>query len=162
MHNRIYQLSTEPISKQEYIGEDNIESGEMVSIDYAYETKEGERTAHIIELVADILPKGMFILDTDCETLIYQGGFTEWRKEYLTLIQTKTAEITAANIMEWIGPTFQLQKAIVNPLSTDTLFVTDFAAGYALAERSREFMAMVSRLHKGDKLYIGAILGYHF
>lgn len=162
MHSKIFQLSTEPISKEEYIGTENIENGEMVTMDYAYDIKDEGRTALIISLVADILPKGMFVLDTDCATLVYQGGFSQWRKEYLSLIQAKTAEITTANIMDWIGPTFQLQKAIVNPLMTDILFVTDFAACYALAERSREFMSMVSRMHKGDKLYIGAILGYHF
>jgi len=162
MHNIIYQISSEPISEKAFIGTDNIENGDMVSIDYAYDTKAEERSEFITALAEEVLPKGMFTVNADGETLTYQGGFAEWRKTYLALIRTKAADINAENIMEWIGPTFQLQKAIVNPLCTDALFVTDFAAGYALAERSREFMAMVSRMHKGDTLHIGAIVGYHF
>lgn len=162
MHSKIFQLSTEPISKEEYIGTENIENGEIVSIDYAYETRDEERKELIATLVNEVLPEGMFTISPDEESLTYNGSFPQWCKDYLRLLQTKTAEITTANVMEWIGPAFQLQKAIVNPLMTDILFVTDFAACYALAERSREFMTMVNRMHKGDKLYVGAILGYHF
>lgn len=64
--------------------------------------------------------------------------------------------------MKWIGPTYQLQKAIVNSLETNTLFVTDYDTSYALAERSKELKTMIERLDKGAQLYIGTIAGYHF
>ena len=55
----------------------------------------------------------------------------------------------------------QLKKAIINPLGVDALFVTEFYGGAGTAERSADLMDIIARLKKGDRLYIGAILGYH-
>ena len=59
MHSLIYQISTEPISKAEYIGTDHIEAGEMTTIDYAYDIDTAKRKALIKELAGRILPKGI-------------------------------------------------------------------------------------------------------
>lgn len=162
MHSLIYQISDEPINKEAYISTDHIEAGDMAYIDYTHETEENERKTLIKELAERILPKGMFTVSQDGETLTYQGGFAEWRKSYIQNILTKAATITEENVMKWIGPTYQLQMAVVNPLDTGTLFVIDFDTYSALAERSREFMTMIERLDKGAQLYIGTIAGYHF
>lgn len=162
MHSIIYQISNQPISKEEHIGVDHIEAGDMTSLDYAYESSEEERKENIRCLVEHILPKEMFSLNEDGETIVYQSGFAEWRKSYLDTIHTRMADINEENIMKWVGPAYQLQKAILNPLCTDALFVTDFSNGYGLAERSRELMTIIGSLEIGDKLYIGAVFGYHF
>lgn len=47
MHSIIYQISNQPISKEEHIGVDHIEAGDMTSLDYAYETSEEERKENI-------------------------------------------------------------------------------------------------------------------
>lgn len=162
MHSIIYQISNQPISKEEHIGVDHIEAGDMTSLDYAYETSEEERKENIRCLAERILPKDMFSLSEDGETLVFQSGFAEWRKGNLDTIHTRVADINEENIMEWVGPAYQLQKAILNPLCTDALFVTDFSNGYGLAERSRELMTIIGNLEIGDKLYVGAVFGYHF
>lgn len=162
MHSIIFQISDQPIAKEEFIGIDHIEAGDMTSFDYAYENSDEERKECIHDLVGRILPKGMFTLDEDGETLVFQGGFTEWRKSYLDTIRCKVEDIDEGNIMKWVGPAYQLQKAILNPLETDALFITDFADCYGLAERSRELMTMIGNLQTGERLYIGAVVGYHF
>ena len=78
----------------------------------------------------------------------------------LDLIRTRTEAINEENIMEWIGPAYQLQKAIVNPLDSVDYYVTE-SDSYGTAERSRDLMLMVGRLEAGAKLYIGEVLGYH-
>lgn len=78
----------------------------------------------------------------------------------LVLIRTRTEAINEENIMEWIGPAYQLQKAIVNPLDSVDYYVTE-SDSYGTAERSRDLMLMVGRLEAGAKLYIGEVLGYH-
>lgn len=104
----------------------------------------------------------MFTIAPDGEAIVYQGGFTTWRKSCLELLRAKTADINEEdNIMEWIGPSYQLQKATVNPLGCGSYFVTEASGGYGTAERSRDLMLMVGKLETGAKLYIGAILGYH-
>ena len=161
MHDTIYQISTKSIANPDYLNIDNIVAGEMASIDYIYENTEEGRSFDLKRLIEDILPKGMFTLNAD-NTLTYNGGFSEWRKTYLELIRTKMADINIGNVMQWVGPTYQLQKAIVNPLETGSLFVMDFYNGGGTAERSADLMRMVGDMKKGEKLHIGAIYGYHF
>lgn len=160
MHGIIYQISDSPIDRDNYIGVDTVSEGDMAGFDYLYDTTEEERRKQIQYLVEHTLPKGMFTIDTDGETIVYQGGFSEWRKTYLDLIRTRTEAINEENIMEWIGPAYQLQKAIVNPLDSVDYYVTE-SDSYGTAERSRDLMLMVGRLEAGAKLYIGEVLGYH-
>lgn len=160
MHGIIYQISDSPIDRDNYIGVDTVSEGDMAGFDYLYDTTEEERRKQIQYLVEHTLPKGMFTIGTDGETLVYHGGFAEWRKTYLDLIRTRTEAINEENIMEWIGPAYQLQKAIVNPLDSVDYYVTE-SDSYGTAERSRDLMLMVGRLEVGAKLYIGEVLGYH-
>ncbi|MDY4020089.1 MAG: hypothetical protein SOZ80_04855 [Prevotella sp.] len=159
MHSNIFQISTEPIEKKRYCNPDDIDGGDMVSLDYAYDTKTEERTALIRSLVENILPQGMFTLNPDTETLTYNGGMAEWKKKYVADIQRHAMEVDEQNVMKWIGKAYHLQIAIANPLDTACLFITE---EYAPAEHSRELMLMIDRLQEGEQLYIGAILGYHF
>lgn len=161
MHGTIYQISNKRVDRDDYINEDSVSEGEMAGFDYLYDTKKEERRERIQNLAENVLPKGMFTIAPDGEALVYQGGFAEWRKSYLELLRTKTTDINEENIMEWIGPSYQLQKAIVNPLDCASYFVTEANGGYGTAERSRDLMLMIDRLEAGAKLYIGAILGYH-
>lgn len=161
MHGTIYQISTEPVDLNDYISEDTVSVGDMAGFDYLYDTEKEERQERIQNLVENVFPKGMFTIAPGGEAIVYQGGFTTWRKSYLELLRAKTADINEDNIMEWIGPSYQLQKAIVNPLGCCSYFVTEASGGYGTAERSRDLMLMVGKLETGAKLYIGAILGYH-
>ena len=161
MHGKIYQIGTKPIDSDDYVDIDVISEGEMVCFDYLDDTEPMERKHLIRAFVDNTLPKGMFTVDADGETLTYQGGFAEWKKQYIELLHNRVAAIDETNIMDWLGPTRQLQKAIVNPLNTDVYFVVDFGNGYATADRSRDFMYIVKDLEPGAKLYIGAILDYH-
>ena len=160
MHGIIYQISIQPIDPDDYIGVDTVAEGEMADFDYLDDTPEADRHEHIQYLVDHTLPKGMFIIDTDGGTLVYQGGFAEWRKTYLSLLRTKTEAISEENIMEWTGPVYQLQKAIVNPLDSADYFVIEEICNGS-AERSRDLMLLISQLEVGAKIYIGEILSYH-
>lgn len=161
MHSLIIQISDRPIAEDSYIGIDHVEAGEMASIDYCDEIEQSERKGVISNLVNRTLPAGMFTINPDGETLTYRGGFTEWCRLYVRSLHEKAMAINEASVFKYIGPAFQLQKAIVNPLATDTLFVTDFADGMGTAERSRQLMQTIADLQIGAKLYIGAILNYH-
>lgn len=160
MHNTIYQISTEPIAERDILRIDNIVAGEMASISYVCENDEDGRNFDIKRLVEHILPKGMFTLSDD-SILTYNGGFNMWKKSHFDKIKALSAQLKPANVMKYNGPIGELKKAIVNPLGTVALFVTDFYGGGGTAECSADLMDMVSALKKGDKLYLGAILGYH-
>ena len=160
MHSTIYQVSTEPIAERDLLRIDNIVAGEMASISYVSENDEDGRNFDIKCLVEHILPKGMFTL-SDENTLTYNGGFNMWKKSHFDKIKALSAQLKPANVMKYSGPIGELKKAIVNPLGTAALFVTEFYGGSGTGECSADLMYMVSELRKGDKLYLGAILGYH-
>ena len=160
MHSTIYQISTKPIAENDYLNIDRIVVGENASISYVCENSEDGRKFNIRFLLEHILPKGMFT-PIEESTLTYNGGFAIWRKSHFDNIKAISAELTPANVMKWNEPIGQLKKAIINPLGTDALFVTEFYGGAGTAERSADLMDIIARLKKGDRLYIGAILGYH-
>ena len=94
--------------------------------------------------------------------MTYNGGFKEWTKEYVAELQSRAKDIKPENVMQWIGPSYQLQKAIINALDTETLFVTDFWDTNGVAEKSTSFMQYVEKLTPGEVLHIGQVLDYHF
>ena len=55
MHGIIYQISTEPIDCDDYIGDDTVSAGDMAGFDYLYDTEKEERQEHIQYLVENIL-----------------------------------------------------------------------------------------------------------
>ncbi len=158
MHSLIFQISNCPIVEDNYIGIDHVEAGEMASIDYCDEVEQSERKSVIDNLVNRTLPASMFTINPDGESLTYGGDFTEWCRQYVRSLHDKAMAINEANVFKYIGAAFQLQKAIVNPLATDILFVTDLTEGMGTAERSRQLMRIIGELQIGAKLYIGAIL----
>lgn len=160
MHGTIYQIDIKPIEENDILRLDNIVAGEMASISYVYENNEEGRQFDIKSLIEHILPKSMFTLSEE-NTLTYNGGFNMWKKTHFDNIKSISAQLTPANVMKWNGPIGQIKKAIVNPLGTNALFVTDFYGGGGTAECSVDLMDMVSGMKRGDKLYLGAILGYH-
>lgn len=162
MHSTIYQIAERPITPGEYIGIDHVSEGEAVSIDYCSEVGSEERAELIKALAMRVLPAGMFTVNPDGESLTYRGGFTEWRHEYTASFLEKANGIDETNIFKYVGPAYRLQKAIVNPLDTDNLFITSFAEGLGTAEKSRQLMREIGRLQIGESLYIGAVLKYHF
>lgn len=161
MHSLIFQISDRPIAEDNYIGIDHVEAGEMVSIDYCDRIESHERDNAICNFVGRTLPACMFTVNPDGKSLTYHGGFTEWNREYVRSLHDKAMTINEATVFKYVGPAYQLQKAIVNPLGTDILFVSDFADGMGTAERSRQLMRIIGELQIGDKLYIGAVLNYH-
>ncbi|MBD5236305.1 MAG: hypothetical protein HDS62_02005 [Bacteroidales bacterium] len=162
MHSIIFQVSINPIHREDFINPDRINEGEMVYIDYASELNETERKHHIKGMVENLLPKGMFALNPDGESVTYKGGYTEWSMEYAKGIQERANVINPCNLMKATGPVWQLQKYILNPLATDCLFVSAFYGGEGTAERSRSLMKIVSEMTIGQILYFGAVLDYHF
>lgn len=162
MHSFIFQVSTNPIHREDFINPDRINEGEIVYIDYASELNDPERKQHIKGMVENLLPKGMFTLNPDGESATYKGGYTEWSKEYAKGIHERANVINPCNLFKGVGPVWQLQKYILNPLATDCLFVSAFYGGEGSIERSRSLMKIVSEMTIGQKLYFGAVLDYHF
>ena len=161
MHSIIFQITTKEVSGSNLLNEDTISQGDGTPYDYCSEIDEEERTRAIETLVNEILPKGMFEL-TGTNTMVYKGGIEEWKKACIEDIQTKAAELTPTNIIDWVGPIYQLEKALKNPLGTSYQFYFDEEAFQCYAEESYELLRFVDRLENGATLYFGGIIDYHF
>lgn len=61
----------------------------------------------------------MFSNGYDETTLVYQGGFEQWKREWVERIQTKAAKVNTENVMNFCGEVFQLETELQNPLDTD-------------------------------------------
>ena len=123
MHSRIFQISTEPIDKENYLNEDTLQQGDGSFYDYCSEIDEENRKEDIANLVNHALPKGMFELISD-DTMRYNGGIEQWKEEYVANIKKRANALTADNMLEW-GSTYYLKQAVENPLDVAYHFYLD-------------------------------------
>ncbi len=123
MHSRIFQISTEPIDKENYLNEDTLQQGDGSFYDYCSEIDEEDRKEDIANLVNHALPKGMFELISD-DTMRYNGGIEQWKEEYVANIKKRANALTADNMLEW-GSTYYLKQAVENPLDVAYHFYLD-------------------------------------
>lgn len=146
MHSRIFQISTEPIDKENYLNEDTLQQGDGSFYDYCSEIDEENRKEDIANLVNYALPKGMFELISD-DTMRYNGGIEQWKEEYVANIKKRADALTADNMLEW-GSTYYLKQAVENPLDVAYHFYLDGDGCQSFAEQSFAFMEFVVGLNQ--------------
>ena len=156
MHSRIFQISTEPIDKENYLNEDTLQQGDGSFYDYCSEIDEENRKEDIANLVNYALPNGMFELISD-DTMRYNGGIEQWKEEYVANIKKRADALTADNMLEW-GSTYYLKQAVENPLDVAYHFYLDGDGCQSFAEQSFAFMEFVCRLEPVTILYIGGVV----
>ena len=147
MHSKIFQITETRVSKDNYLNEDTLTQGDDSFFDYCAEIDDEERQFHIDNLVNNILPKGMFELVSD-DTIRY--------------IRSRAEALTPESVQDWIGPVYQLEKFLKNPLDTAYWFYMDEEGLQSNAEQSYEFLRQACEFKPGTLLYIGGVIDYHF
>lgn len=66
------------------------------------------------------------------------------------------------SVQDWIGPVYQLEKFLKNPLDTAYWFYMDEEGLQSNAEQSYEFLRQACEFKPGTLLYIGGVIDYHF
>lgn len=160
MHSRIFQISTMQIEKGNYLNEDTLYQGECSFYDYCADIDDETRKRDIAYLVNNVLPKGMFELISE-DAIRYNGGIEQWKEEYVANLRKNAAAVTVDNMLEW-STTYNLQKAIENPLNVPYHFYLDGDGCQSFAEQSFAFMSFVCTLEPDTILYIGGVIDYHF
>ena len=59
----------------------------------------------------------MFELVSD-DTIRYKGGAERWREDFIADIRSRAEALTPESVQDWIGPVYQLEKFLKNPLDT--------------------------------------------
>lgn len=83
-------------------------------------------------------------------------------KEFYRRYSSKGRGCDSRQIQDWIGPVYQLEKYLKDPLETGYWFYTDENGIQSYAEQSYEFLREVCALEPGTLLYIGGVIDYHF
>ncbi|KAB6522921.1 hypothetical protein GAY88_24610, partial [Phocaeicola vulgatus] len=115
MHSKIFQITETRVSKDNYLNEDTLTQGDDSFFDYCAALDDEARQFHIDNLVNNILPKGMFELVSD-DTIRYKGGAERWREDFIADIRSRAEALTPESVQDWIGPVYQLEKFLKNPL----------------------------------------------
>lgn len=161
MHSHIIQIALIPIDKENYLNEDTIETGTR-GVDYTAEISDQTRLAVISNLVNSWLPKGMFSLGDELDTIIYNGGLDEWtRREWLPKIKKAAQNLSTHNIFKSLT-LFRMEKLMKNALDLGTLFYLSDENYQGYAEESTAFLEFVNTLGPGTTLYVGGVLDYHY
>ena len=161
MHSKIFQITRTRVYQDNYLNEGTLTQGDDSFFDYCAEIDDKERKHHIGVLVNHILPEGMFELVSE-DVIRYIGGADKWQADFVAGMRSKAEAVTPDKVLEWIGPVYQLEKYLKNPLETAYWFYTDTEGAQSYAEQSYEFMREVCGCEPGTLLYIGGVIDYHF
>ena len=161
MHSTIFQITKTRVEKENFLNEDTLMQGDNSHFDYCAEMDDKVRKEEIDYLVNHIRPKGMFELTSE-DTILYKGGADKWKEDFVSEIRKKAEAITPDKVQDWIGPVYQLEKFLKDPLDTGYWFYTDAEGVQSYAEQSYEFLREVCDLEPDTTLYIGGVIDYHF
>lgn len=152
----IIQMDTYQIKESDLINAESIHTNPS-EIDYCRDLDNFGRNRAIREFLRHTLPKGMFTLDDNCNAMTYNGGFKQWRENYIQQLHDTAVKVNANNAYEYSSPLCELKSLITNPLQTDNLIFT-----MGKLERSEALPLMISFLKEGGKVFFGNVIAYHF
>lgn len=161
MHSRIFQVSSEPIGKDEYVSPSDFYDNSNDFADYIGDEIEGEGRDDSVGYLAHEL-EGVFTA-VGRDHLVYLGddALREFKQKWADSIKAQAAELTADNILS----DARLYRISLSTEETHVdssyRFYIEEWNGYA-GPFSDIIEWAASRLHEGDSIYIGAVIDYHF
>lgn len=158
MHSSIILIDTEPIEDHVFIDpEDFYDCNE---IDYADTIDKKSQRKRLDEFINTVLPEDMFDMESE-NVLVYNGGMDVWKEQWIRKLKHRISHTTAENCFRYDTHS-KLERTINNPLNTPILFVIPPSGSYSNLFTSYELMNVINGMEKGDKLYLGNVLDYHF
>lgn len=161
MHSKIFQVSIQPIEVDDYCSSDDFYENNDFA-DYIGDVLEGDDRKACIGYLADTL-KDLFAYDPNLETLTYkgEGAMEAFKKAWAACLHEEAAKVTADNILDLLPLIHVSRTCEETHLGTSYRFYIENYNGYAApAIDLIEYVA--DKMKAGDKLYIGAVVGYHF
>lgn len=163
MHSRIFQVSIQPIEVDDYAVSSDFYDNSGDFADYIGDEKEGNDRKEDIGNLADTL-KDLFTLDEDGETLTYKGetAMEAFKQAWADHLREEAAKVTADNILDWYSRYGVCAICEETHLYTNYRFKIENWNG-DFADAASELISYVAaKMKEGDKLYIGAVIDYHF
>lgn len=161
MNSHVFQISNFSISRSSFINANQLAAFRCRFFEYCYNLSEDERLRVIRQFIDECLPKGMFTL-VGMDKVRYNGGFQAWLSEWTDRLHSLCTNVSVDKPLECFGSSYnRLKEMIDNPLQVQARFYLSDDIENDKCESAADFMRMVSSMHEGDFLYIGAVLGYY-
>lgn len=161
-HSRIFQVSIQPIEVDGYATSSDFYENSGDFADYIGDEQEGDDRKEDIGDLADTL-RDLFTLDEDGETLTYKGetAMAAFKQAWADRLREEAAKVTAENILEWM-PRYDVRRTCEEThLRTSYRFYID--GWNDCADSCDDLIEYVAdKMKEGDKLYIGAVIDYHY
>jgi hypothetical protein len=161
-HSNIFQISDKPITPDEYrTPEDFYENSDDFADYIGDEITDEEERKECIGYLADTI-EDVFTHEGD-GVFVYKGdeALRKFKQEWLAEIQTQTARLTADN-MQNEQNLYRLSAATERThLNCNYRIKIEEWNGYA-GPISDLFEWAESKLKEGDRIYVGAVIDYHY
>lgn len=157
MHSKIYQIGLKPINKEDYASSTDFYENSGDFADYIGDEYPEKERLEAVEGLAEILPE--FFDYVGDGTLRYKGMGTfllDWTKE----IKRQANEMTAENVLE--DARRYKMSYIMSRTHRDIelrFYIEDWSG---CAEPLGEFVKYLSMIKEGTRLYVGAVIDFHF
>ncbi len=162
MHSKIYQISSQPISKEDYASPSDFYDNSGDFADYIGDEVLGEERENYIGWFA-VSVKDVFTAVGD-GVLVYKGkeALHEFKQKWADRIKEMANELTADNLLTELR-LFSLRE-VTERTHVDISYrvtIEDWCGGVAYPF-GELFEWANSQLKEGDHIYIGAIIDYHY
>ena len=160
-HAKIYQISMKPIKRDDYVEPDDFYDNHDSYADWVGDEVEGKERRECIKYLAKDLRE---IFDLNGDTLVYKGktALRAFKQKWADAIKEKAQEITVDNVVRHTPRT--TVRDFVNCThrdSADRFCIKDWSGTFA--EPMAELISYIHEyLRKGQRLYIGAVIDFHY
>ncbi len=160
MHSSIYQVSIQPIEVDDYAKPDYFYDNSNDFADYIGEEWTGDNRKEDIKWLAHTL-SDLFDLDETGEILVYKGGMDVFKEKWTAAIHKAAEEVTDDNVLESMPRWYAKNVCEKTHLYSDYRFSIENWNDYPNPlDELIEYVA--DKMKPGDKLYIGAVIDFHF
>ena len=163
-HSRIFQISRKRIAKGDYASPSDFYDNSSDFADYiGDEIEDEDDRKDDISHLADVL-SDLFDLSDDGKTLVYKGeeAMKAFKQEWADAIRQAAQEITADNVLE-SQPRWRVQSICTEThLRTSLRVSIEEWNGYAGPMDDLVEWMDFSKFKAGKKVYIGAVIDYHY
>lgn len=158
MHSKIFQVSLTPIEKEDFRGTDDFYENYSSFADYISKNIEGEDRDITIDHLAN---KFSAIFTRQGDALVYNGKVKNFVRKWYAHIKKCARELSLTKMQDSIS--LHRIKDAVDCTHLDTsirFYIEDWNGWAGPAKDLIDFI--INKMKKGDKLYVGGVVDYHY